>query len=106
MSLSVAEVGGLGEVLTDQDGMTLYRFENDTADPPASTCVDDCAAKWPPVTSTGDVRVSGVDQSLVGTVTRPDGTTQVTVKGWPVYRFAKDTAPGQTNGHGVGGTWS
>ena len=105
VSLNVAQVNGLGEVLTDQDGMTLYRFDNDTAEPPASTCVDDCAAKWPPVMSTGDVQVAGVDKALVGEVARPDGTQQVTVKGWPVYRFAKDTAPGQAGGQGVGDVW-
>jgi predicted lipoprotein with Yx(FWY)xxD motif len=48
--------------------------------------------------------VSGVEASLVGTVTREDGTRQVTLNGWPLYRFGKDT-PGAAKGEGVGGTW-
>ncbi|RKT09710.1 putative lipoprotein with Yx(FWY)xxD motif [Streptomyces sp. 1114.5] len=95
----------LGPVVTDAAGRTLYRFDKDTAKPSASTCTDACAAKWPPLTTQDPVQVSGVDSALVGSVTRPDGTKQVTLNGWPLYRFAGDTAAGQTNGQGVGGTW-
>ncbi|GHF65114.1 putative lipoprotein with Yx(FWY)xxD motif [Amycolatopsis bartoniae] len=103
--LVAADVAGLGQVLTDQDGHTLYRFEKDTANPPASTCEGTCATAWPPVLATGTVDVEGVDPKLVGTLTRGDGSTQVTVNGWPVYRYAKDTAAGQANGQDVGDTW-
>ncbi|PRX51299.1 putative lipoprotein with Yx(FWY)xxD motif [Prauserella shujinwangii] len=106
VELVAAEVGDLGEVLTDQNGRTLYRFANDSADLPASVCEADCATAWPPLLADGAVRVEGVDQNLVGKLTRSDGTEQVTVSGWPVYRYAKDTAPGQANGQGVGGTWA
>ncbi|MFJ9460713.1 hypothetical protein ACIRST_37285 [Kitasatospora sp. NPDC101447] len=95
----------LGPVVTDSAGRTLYRFDKDTAKPSASTCVDACAAKWPPLTAQDAVQVTGVDSTLVGSVARPDGTKQVTLNGWPLYRFAGDTAAGQTNGQGVGGTW-
>ncbi|MFH8385736.1 hypothetical protein ACH4E7_33205 [Kitasatospora sp. NPDC018058] len=95
----------LGPIVTDSAGRTLYRFDKDTAKPSASTCTDACAAKWPPVTAQDAVQVTGVDSTLVGSVTRPDGTKQVTLNGWPLYRFAGDTAAGQTNGQGVGGTW-
>ncbi|GHF83474.1 hypothetical protein GCM10018790_71410 [Kitasatospora xanthocidica] len=95
----------LGPVVTDSAGRTLYRFDKDTAKPSASTCVDACAAKWPPLTAQDAVQVTGVDSALVGSVARPDGTKQVTLNGWPLYRFAGDTAAGQTNGQGVGGTW-
>ncbi|MEU4303360.1 hypothetical protein AB0F92_30165 [Kitasatospora aureofaciens] len=95
----------LGPVVTDAAGRTLYRFDKDTAKPSASTCVDACAAKWPPLTAQDAVQVTGVDSALVGSVARPDGTKQVTLNGWPLYRFAGDTAAGQTNGQGVGGTW-
>ena len=47
----------------------------------------------------------GVDAALIGTITRDDGTTQVTYNGWPLYYFAEDTAPGDANGQGVGGKW-
>ncbi|MGW2255996.1 hypothetical protein ACWCXH_38515 [Kitasatospora sp. NPDC001660] len=95
----------LGPIVTDSAGRTLYRFDKDTAKPSASTCTDACATKWPPLTAQDSVQVTGVDSALVGSVTRPDGTKQVTLNGWPLYRFAGDTAAGQTNGQGVGGTW-
>ncbi|MEE1782635.1 hypothetical protein PUR71_06820 [Streptomyces sp. SP17BM10] len=95
----------LGPIVTDSAGRTLYRFDKDTAKPSASTCTDACAAKWPPLTAQDAVKVTGVDSALVGSVTRPDGTKQVTLNGWPLYRFAGDTAAGQTSGQGVGGTW-
>lgn len=106
LSVTVAELAGLGSVLTDQEGRTLYLFTKDTKDPSQTTCVAECATQWPPLlTTTAEVQVSGVDQALVGTVTRPEGGTQVTVGGWPLYTFAKDTAPGQANGQGVKDVW-
>ncbi|OLB74777.1 MAG: hypothetical protein AUI14_22695 [Actinobacteria bacterium 13_2_20CM_2_71_6] len=104
--LTAASVGNLGTVVTDTNGMTLYRFDLDVAKPPTTNCDGDCARAWPPLLATSDtVEVSGVDKALVGTVTRKDGTRQLTVNSWPVYRFAKDKAPGDANGQGVNGTW-
>ena len=103
--LIVADVANVGQVLTDKDGMTLYRFDKDTAKPPKSNCKDDCAKTWPPALAQGDVEVQGVDRNLVGKVTRDDGTEQVTIGGWPVYRFSKDNKAGDANGQGVNGTW-
>lgn len=104
--LATAVVSGLGTVLTDGEGLTLYRFDKDTANPSRSTCDGGCARQWPPVVGTaGEVRVRGVDQALVASVERDDGSRQLTVGGWPVYRFAEDAAPGQAGGQGVGGTW-
>ena len=103
--LIVADVADIGQVLTDQNGMTLYRFDKDTAKPPKSNCDGDCAKAWPPLLSTGDVQVQGVDKSLVGKVTRSDGTEQITVGGWALYRYAKDTKAGDATGQGVGGAW-
>ncbi|MFC4054275.1 hypothetical protein ACFOY4_31670 [Actinomadura syzygii] len=105
-TLEVASITRLGKVVTDGTGMTLYRFDNDTARPPASTCADACAKAWPPVEAGGgDTQVKGVEQSLVGKVKRADGQWQVTLGGWPLYRFAKDKSPGDVKGQGVGGTW-
>ncbi|MGM1063576.1 hypothetical protein, partial [Saccharothrix sp. Mg75] len=104
--LATAVVPELGTVLTDGEGLTLYRFDRDTAKPSTATCDGPCAEKWPPALATsGDVEVQGVDRALVGTVDRADGTRQITVAGWPVYHFAEDTAPGQAGGQGVDGTW-
>ncbi|GAA4238223.1 SCO0930 family lipoprotein [Actinomadura meridiana] len=105
-TLGVANVTRLGKVVTDDAGRTLYRFDNDTARPPASTCADACAKAWPPVSaSEAATRVNGVDPSLVGKVRRADGTWQVTLGGWPLYRYAKDGAPGDIKGQGVGKAW-
>lgn len=97
----------LGTLVEDGHGMTLYRFNKDQAKPTSvSNCNGQCASEWPPVLVNGSqVTLSGVDSSAVGTVTRSDGTKQLTIGGWPVYEYAGDTAPGQTNGQGVGGTW-
>ncbi|MFJ9688697.1 SCO0930 family lipoprotein [Streptomyces bacillaris] len=103
--LGVQDSQKLGKVLTDSEGFTLYRFDKDTAKPPKSNCDGDCEKAWP-VVPAGDVTAAaGTDASLLGEVVRTDGSKQLTVDGWPMYRYAKDTAPGQTNGQGVGGTW-
>jgi predicted lipoprotein with Yx(FWY)xxD motif len=106
-ALVVMKVAPLGPIVTDREGMTLYRFDKDTAKPSKSNCAGDCAATWLPVLagSAADVEVTGVDKALVGTVARSDGSLQVTLAGWPLYRFAKDTKPCDTNGQGVGGVW-
>ena len=98
---------GLGKVLVDSQGHTLYLFNKDTGT--RSSCTGACATAWPPLVATGKPTVgTGVNASLVGTTTRSDGTTQVTYNGHPLYRFIKDTAPGNTNGEGLtafGGSW-
>ncbi|TDK25240.1 hypothetical protein E2F48_08125 [Arthrobacter crusticola] len=96
-----------GTAVTDAGGFSLYRFDNDTANPSTTTCVDDCAVNWPPllVDGTAKIYTENVDASLIGYVERSDGTCQVTIGGWPVYYFAGDTAPGQALGQGIGGTW-
>ncbi|MFE6814711.1 SCO0930 family lipoprotein [Streptomyces sp. NPDC057677] len=102
--LAVRDDAVLGPLVADAEGFTLYRFDKDTADPSSSACVGDCAKTWPPVPASA-AEPGGVDAARTGSVKRVDGTEQLTIAGWPVYRFAKDTAPGQTNGQGVGGTW-
>ncbi|PRY42220.1 hypothetical protein [Umezawaea tangerina] len=106
VSLTAAAVGGLGQVLTDANGKTLYRFDKDIASPSVSKCYEDCAVKWPPALApTGELEVQGVDKALVSTVDRTDGGKQLTVAGWPLYTFAQDAGPGDAKGQGVGGTW-
>ncbi|GAA1585511.1 MULTISPECIES: SCO0930 family lipoprotein [Streptomyces] len=102
--LAVAETDKAGPVITDSAGLTLYRFDKDTAEPPKSNCDGDCAKAWPPVPA-GAGAASGIDPKLLGEVARSDGTKQLTVAGWPAYRYAKDTKAGDVNGQGVGGTW-
>jgi predicted lipoprotein with Yx(FWY)xxD motif len=104
--LTAATVDGLGTVLTDAEGHTLYRYAKDGAEPSKSVCAGTCAATWPPLISEVPALVAGADAQLVGLVTRPDGRKQVTVGGWPVYRYAKDTGPGVALGRNVSADWA
>jgi predicted lipoprotein with Yx(FWY)xxD motif len=107
VQLSASSAGALDPVVVNGAGFTLYRFDKDSSSPSKSNCSGACAITWPPVVvnPSGRIFLDGVPKSAVGVVRRDDGTLQVTIGGWPVYRFSKDTAPGQTNGQGVGGTW-
>jgi predicted lipoprotein with Yx(FWY)xxD motif len=109
-TVEVSESTDFGTILVDSEGMSLYVFMADTQDGGTSACTDaECIADWPPLSTDGDpVAGEGVDQTLLGTITRDDGTTQVTYNGWPLYNFSKDAAPGDTNGQGLeefGGLW-
>ena len=110
-TVNVSESADHGSILVDANGMALYAFMADTQNGDTSTCGDDdgCATEWPPLVSDGDpVAGEGVDASLLGTITRDDGTMQVTYNGWPLYLFEEDTAAGDTNGQGIdefGGLW-
>ncbi|SDT79320.1 Predicted lipoprotein with conserved Yx(FWY)xxD motif [Streptomyces sp. TLI_053] len=98
--------GRLGTVVTDSAGFTLYRFDKDSATPPTATCNGDCATLWPPAPADGTaVTTGGIDAKLVGTVTRADGSKQLTLAGRPLYRYAPDRNPGDTKGQGVQGVW-
>lgn len=95
----------LGEIVVDADGMTLYMFDTDTQGSGASSCSGECLTNWPPLTTDGQApAVQGVTGE-VGTIETADGSTQVTLNGWPLYYFAGDAAAGDVNGQGVGGIW-
>jgi predicted lipoprotein with Yx(FWY)xxD motif len=90
----------LGSLLTDGQGRTLYLFENDTAG--ASTCSAACVAVWPAAATTGGAQAGpGVSTSMLSTIQRSDGSTQVTYNGHPLYRYVGDTKPSDTNGQGL-----
>lgn len=97
--------GAAGSFLTGEDGKTLYIFTPDSKD--TSTCVDACAAKWPPFTISADDTLKGGTgvTGTLATFARPDGKLQVTINGLPLYYFAADTKAGDTTGEGVGGKW-
>ena len=103
--LNVVTNASVGKVLASNSGRTLYRFDQDTAEPPKSNCDGDCATAWPPVPADDVTAGAGIDAALLGEVTRSDGTKQLTVGGWAAYYYAKDTAPGDIKGQGVGGKW-
>ncbi|MBT2482708.1 SCO0930 family lipoprotein [Streptomyces sp. ISL-94] len=104
-AVTATTVDQLGSVLTDGAGLTLYRFDKDTAKPPKSNCDGDCAKTWPVVAAGDAAAAAGTDPALLGEVVRSDGTRQLTVAGWPAYRFNKDARAGDVNGQGVGGVW-
>ena len=98
-------VGTMGTILVAASNMhTVYTFDSDS--PGASNCNGGCAAIWPPmsvasgVTPTGGPGVTG----QLGTITRGDGSVQVTYKGLPLYLFHSDSKPGDTKGNYTG--WS
>ena len=95
----------LGAIVVDGAGRTLYRFDKDSASPPASNCEGACEKLWPPVLVGTQISLTGVNRALLGTIKRADGTVQLTLHGWPLYRYAGDSAPGDVNGEGVGGVW-
>jgi predicted lipoprotein with Yx(FWY)xxD motif len=94
--------------------MSVYLFEEDRPEgdrgrPVESDCIDDCLGRWPPLAVEGAPRVGARGlASLAGSFERPDGTTQATYNGWPLYYFADDFVPGDLNGHDFeefGGEW-
>ncbi|MEU4607956.1 hypothetical protein AB0F43_33670 [Kribbella sp. NPDC023972] len=102
--LATAEVAGLGKIVVDGNGRTVYVFDKDTSG--KSNCEGDCLAKWPVVPAgEGTPKLEGIDASLVGTVTRSDGSKQLSIGGLPVYLFAQDTKAGEAKGQAVGGVW-
>jgi predicted lipoprotein with Yx(FWY)xxD motif len=103
-----AQPTALGTILVDAKGRTVYDFAADKTS--ASSCTGACAANWPFVPAPASLPTSlpGVTGKL-GTTIRSGGARQLTVAGHPVYTFAGDSAPGQTNGQGKvldGGLWT
>jgi predicted lipoprotein with Yx(FWY)xxD motif len=98
--ISLSSISGIpGKFLVGAQGRTIYLFEADKSG--TSTCAGACAAAWPPVSVSGSPQAgSGVDQALLGTVKRDDGTMQLTYNKHPLYYFAADTAAGQDHGQG------
>jgi predicted lipoprotein with Yx(FWY)xxD motif len=99
-TIAAASNATLGEILVDGTGRTVYLFVADTGT--TSACYGACAQYWPPVLTSGAaVAGSGVTASLLGTITRTDGTTEVTYSGHPLYYVITDKKPGDTTGQAV-----
>lgn len=91
---------GLGRVLVDGRGRTLYLFKKDARG--KSACGGQCASFWPPlIASSKPLATAGAKASLLGTTKRADGRLQVTYNHHPLYTFVKDTRKGQTTGEEV-----
>jgi predicted lipoprotein with Yx(FWY)xxD motif len=109
--VTTGNVKGLGTVLVDGQGLTLYLFVPDKQSG-TSTCYGRCAEGWPPLLLpngvTTPVAGSGIKTSLLGTTRRTDGTTQLTYNKWPLYLWVGDSQPGQATGQALdnlGGLW-
>jgi len=101
--VTVAVAGSdLGDILVDGDGRTLYAFTKDKGD--QSACSGACASNWPALTGTATAG-TGIQASMLSTSMQANGKSQVTYGGRPLYYFAGDAKPGDTNGQGVGGVW-
>jgi len=94
-----------GTVLASSRGLTLYYYSEDKPGSGKSVCTGSCASAWPPlaapVRAPAGVRLPGP----LGMITRPGGLRQVTINGYPIYRYAGDKAPGQAAGNGIEGAW-
>jgi len=97
--ISLGEAAGVGRILVDEEGMTLYYFQKDQKGSGKSKCEGACAEAWPPLITEGEPEaMTGVKAAMLGTIEREDGTTQVTYAGWPLYTFVEDKKPGEDNG--------
>lgn len=107
MTVSSGEIPGMGTVLVDSEGLTVYEFAKDQGS--TSSCYGACEQGWPPVIAEGKPTGEGALASQLGTTKRKDGTMQVTFAGHPLYTYAGDSEPGEANGNGstaFGGKWS
>jgi predicted lipoprotein with Yx(FWY)xxD motif len=103
-ALKTGKVGSV-TVLTTAKGLTVYTFAADTT-PGKSSCYGSCAAYWPPVIGTASA-AAGIPGTF-GTITRTDGTKQVTWNGHPLYTYVGDHGPGTASGNNLnlnGGLW-
>jgi predicted lipoprotein with Yx(FWY)xxD motif len=108
-SVSTRTISGLGPVLVNAKGLTLYIFEPDKH--AKVTCLATCAQLWPPDKLSGAAKATGsgeVEASLLGSASDPEGGSVITYDGWPLYAYVSDAEPGQVNGQGLetnGGLW-
>jgi predicted lipoprotein with Yx(FWY)xxD motif len=109
VKISAATVPGLGPVLVNAQGRTLYIFEPDHHQ--KVTCVSSCAAVWPPVVLPAGAKpaaAGSVKGALLGSDPSPSGGRVVIYAGWPLYTYVGDSAPGQAHGQALnlnGGLW-
>jgi len=112
VTISAKSVPGVGTVLVNGKGQTLYLLTSEKGG--KITCTDDngCTKVWPdtelPKGMTAATAGSGIQASMLGTVKSSDGSLYATYHGWPLYTYSGDSGPGQKNGEGItsfGGTW-
>lgn len=112
VTVGARAVAGFGTVLVNGQGRTLYLLTSEKGGKVTCTDASGCTKIWPdtelPRGVTAAKAGSGVNASLLGTVTTADGARYVTYNHWPLYTYAGDSAAGQAHGEGIvsfGGTW-
>jgi predicted lipoprotein with Yx(FWY)xxD motif len=105
VALSINADATLGQFLVAANGKTVYTYDGDQAG--VSNCNSSCADTWPPYTVSSAASIKGASNltGTVGTITRDNGSIQVTYNGKPLYFYSKDTAAGKAAGQGSGGVW-
>jgi predicted lipoprotein with Yx(FWY)xxD motif len=100
---------GLGKILVNASGFTVYRFTRDPRNKDTCIAVENCKEIWPPVLTSGrPIAGAGVQKSLLSSIRLPDGRHQVTYAGHPLYTYSPATERGETSYVGFmsyGGTW-
>src|SRR5690606_34360244 len=92
-----------GLILTDSVGQVLYVFARDADG--NSACAGNCLSLWPKYYSSHAASGEGIESDDIGAIVLADGSLQTTYKGWPLYYYSNDEAPGDVQGDGVGGNW-
>jgi predicted lipoprotein with Yx(FWY)xxD motif len=103
--LMKAEVTSAGKVLANPRGMTVYYNSKDKPGSGTSACTGTCAREWPPVIAPVRIPAGMTLPGPLGSIALPGGKRQVTINGYPIYRYAGDKAPGQASGNGIEGEW-
>lgn len=104
-SVEIGYKPSIGFYLTNSTGFTLYIFKKDVPYNGTSACYGACAKLWPPFYVSNLSLPPGLNSSMFGVITRVNGTKQTTYMGYPLYYYAPDTSPGDTNGEGFLGIW-
>jgi predicted lipoprotein with Yx(FWY)xxD motif len=107
LELYAVQTGPLGVVVTDGEGRLVYGSDHDMTDPPMSMCTGTCAQEWLPlvVPAGQEPDLLGVDADKVGRVAREDGSSQLTLGGWPVYVNRHDDGGLKRAAPDAHGTW-
>jgi predicted lipoprotein with Yx(FWY)xxD motif len=111
-TVSAKSVPGVGTVLVNGQGQTLYMLTSEKGGKITCTQANGCTQAWPETLVTNGATTakagSGVQASLLGTVKDASGNLEVTYNHWPLYTFSGDSGPGVAKGQGLasfGGTW-
>jgi predicted lipoprotein with Yx(FWY)xxD motif len=104
VTVQTERVSGIGMVLANGTGLTLYYNTKETGG--KIVCTGACVSTWPPVVVPGAVpKTSAGITGSFATIARPDGTTQLTFDGWPLYTFSGDSSSGTAAGQGIQNIW-